>query len=815
MDQFRQNIRFGLRQLWRNPGFATIAIATLGLGIGANTAIFSVLDGVVLAPLPYRAPDRLVIVSLFNRSLGYPTYLSYPDFLDWRRTSRSFERMAAYRPEGFDLTRQGAAEHVDGNEVSSTFFDTLGVKLALGREFSPEEDQTDGAPVAIISDHLWKAHFAASASVIGKPITLNGVDYTMVGVLSAGFRFGEQRADVFTPIGRGDPLIRNDRSIHNIATVARLKPEVSIGQAQAEMNTVQDHIDELNPATERGLGTYIVSLKEFFIGDLGGTLLLLLGAVGLVLLIACANVANLLLVRSVARTKEFAVRLALGASRGQIVRQLVSESVLLALLGGALGLAIAKWGLSGVRAAVPELPRIDNIGLNHWVLLFALVMSTVVGILFGVLPALKSSKADVQAGLKVAGRGSAGGQHRTQDTLVVVQIALALVLLAGGSLLYRTIQNLWAVNPGFDTRHVVSFQVGLSPSFDTASKVRAAYQQLAERIRRIPGVEAAEITALLPLGHQDNSGPFWIGSRQPASLAEIPRAVYYPSGADYLRTMQIPLLRGRTLSPSDEVHSQVVVLIDSLLARTYFPGRDAVGQTLTIPNWGAARNIPARIVGVVGHVEQYGLDGALREKPQIYFSLYQLPDEVVPTFRHEVMLVVRTPGSAASIMPAIRSAVQQTGSDQPVYNVRTMRELVSESMAGYRFPMILLSAFASLALVLACVGIYGVISYSMSQRVRELGIRIALGALKRDVLRMVLGQSLRLALAGVAIGAVAAFTLTRFLSSFSHLLFGVRASDPVTFLAVSALLVGAALAACYVPARRAARMDPMAALRQE
>jgi predicted permease len=810
-----QVIRYSLRQLWRNPGFAIVAIVTLALGIGANTAIFSVLDGVVLAPLPYRAPDRLVIVALFNRTMGYPTDLSYPDFLDWQRSSRSFERIAAFKPQGFDLTSPGMAEHLDGDEVSSTFFETLGITPALGRMFSPDQDKTGGAPAAVISDRLWKDRFAGSAAALGKAVTLSGVDYTIVGVLPRDFRFGDQPADVYTPIGRGDPLIRNDRSVHDILTVARLRPEVSIGQAQAEMNTVQDHVDELNPATERGLGTDIEPLKKFFIGDLSGTLLLLLGAVGLVLLIACANVANLLLVRSAARTREFAVRLALGASRAQIVRQLVSESVLLSLIGGALGLAIAQWGLSGVRAAVPELPRIDNIGLNHGVLLFAFVISTVVGFLFGLLPAMKSSKGDVQAGLKVAGRGSVGGHHRTQDTLAVAQIALALVLLMGGSLLYRTIQNLWSVNPGFDTRHVVSLQVGLSPSFDTASKVRTAYQQLAERIRRIPGVKAAEITALLPLGHQDNSGPFWIGSRQPASLAEISRAVYYPSGPDYLRTMQIPLLRGRALSSADNVHSQVVALIDSLLARTYFPGRDPLGQSLTIPNWGKTRNIPARIVGVVGHVEQYGLDGALREKPQIYFSLYQLPDEVVPQFRPEVMLVVRTPASAAVIMPAIKNAVSQAGSDQPIYNIRSMQELVSQSMEGHRFPMILLSAFAILALLLACVGIYGVISYSMAQRVRELGIRMALGAVKRDVLQMVLGQSLRLALAGVAIGAVAAFILTRVLSSFSHLLFGVRASDPFTFVGVSLLLIGAALLACYIPARRAARLDPMVALRHE
>jgi predicted permease len=801
-----QTIRYGLRQLRRNPGFAVVAILTLALGIGANTAIFSVLDGVVFSPLPYHEPDRLVLMALYNRSLGYPTNLSYPDFLDWQRTSRSFEQMAVFKPRGLDLTHPGTPEHVDSMEVSSGFFGTLGVPLALGREFSREEDRTGGAPAAVISDRLWKHRFAGNAAALGKLVTLNGVDYTIVGVLPRDFRFGNEPAGVFTPIGRGDPLLRNDRTIHDVAAVARLEPKVSVGQAQAEMNAVQERMDQLNPATERGLGTYIVLLKQFFLGDVSGTLVLLLGAVGLVLLIACANVANLLLARSAARSREFAVRRALGASRVQIVRQLISESVILSLAGGALGLAIAKWGLSAVRALVPDLPRIENIGLNATVLLFALGVSTAVGIVFGLLPTR----------LKEAGHGLARGQHRTQGALVIVQIALALVLLAGGSLLYRTIHNLWAVNPGFDAQGLINFQVGLSPSVNTSSKARIAYQQLVQGIRQIPGVETAEITALLPMSQRDNSGPFWIGSRKPpASMAEIPRAVYYPIGPDYLSAMQIPLLRGRALSRADNVNSGLVVLIDSLLARTYFPHRDALGQIITIPNWGARRNVAARIVGLVGHVEQYGLDGSAREKPQIYYSFYQLPDDAVPWFRDEVSLVVRTPLDASTIMPAIKSAVYQAGSDQPIYNIRSMQALVSESMAGQRFPMVLLSAFAVLALLLASVGIYGVISYSMTQRVRELGIRMALGAVRRDVLRMVIGQGLRLALAGVGIGVAGALILTRVLATFSHLLYGVRAADPLTFLAVSLVLLGTALLACYVPARRAARVDPMIALRHE
>jgi predicted permease len=816
----RQTIRYSLRSLRRTPAFTLTAVVTLALGIGANTAIFSVLDAVVLAPLPYREPDRLVLVLLYNRSLKYPTYLSYPDFLDWQRSSRSFDQIAAYTPQGFDLASPGAPEHLDGDEISSTFFSTLGEKLALGRNISREEDRYGGTPAVVISNRLWKERFAGDPAALGKPITLNGATYTIVGVLQPGFRFGNQPADVYTPIGQADPLLRADRTVHDIASIARLQPDVSVGQARAEMNSVQEHIDQLNLATERGLETYIMPLKQLLVGGVGGTLLLLLGAVGLVLLIACANVANLLLARSAARTREFAVRLALGASRAQIVRQLVSESVLLSLIGGALGLVIAKWGLTAVRATVPDLPRIANIGLNVSVLLFALGISTAVGILFGLLPALKSSKTDLQAGLKEGGGGAAGRRHwtqgGTQGVLVVVQIALALVLLSGASLLFRTIRNLWAVNPGFDAQHVITFRVGLSPSVtQTPSSTRSAFQQLTQRMREIPGVQNADITALVPLSQQYNSGPFWIGTQQPASMAEIPRATYYPTGPDYLSTMGIPLLRGRSLNRADNINSERVIVIDSLLARTYFPERDAVGQSLTIPHWGAARNVAAQIVGVAGHVEHFGLDGSSGEQPEIYCSFYQLPDEVVPAFRGEVTLAVRTSLDAPTIMPAIKSAVSEAGSDQPVYNIHSMQELVSESMEGRRFPMVLLVAFASLALLLASVGIYGVISYSMTQRVREIGIRMALGAVKRDVLRMVIGQGLRLAVAGVAIGALASLIFARVLTSFSHLLYGIAPNDPLTLIAVSSVLISVALLACYLPARRAARVDPVIALRQE
>ena len=809
-----RDVRYGLRSLRKSPGFLTAAVLTLALGIGANTAIFSVLNGVVLAPLPYHEPDRLAVLALYNRSLQYFTDLSYPDFLDWQRSARSFVEIAALAGQGFDLTSPGEPEHVAGNAVSSGFFRTLGVKLALGRDFSPEEDRHGGARAVIISDRLWRDRFGASAAALGRPITLNGVGYTVVGVLHPGFAFGDQPVGAYTPLGQGDPLTRNDRTVHNLLSIARLRPGVSIGQAQTEMNAVQDHIDELNPVTERGQGTYVAPLKQFLIGDVSGTLLLLLGAVGLVLLIACANVANLMLARSAGRAQEFAVRLALGASRWQIVRQLIAESVLVSLAGGVAGLAVAEWGLKAVLAAAPgSLPRAGNIGLNAPVLWFAFGISMAVGIAFGLVPALKSSKTNLETALKEGGRGSAGGRDRSQRVLVVIQMALALVLLAGASLLFRTIQNLLEVNPGFDAQHVVAFQVGLSPSVtQTPAATRAAYQQLVERIREIPGVQAADITGLVPLSQHDNSGPFWVGAHQPASMAEAPRAVFYWTGPDYLAAMKIPLLRGRFLSRADNLQSEPVVAIDSMLARSYFPGQDPVGQMIMIPHWGKAR-----IVGVVGHVEHWRLDGAdpIHDKPQIYASFYQLLDAWVPTFLPDITVMVRTPLDTAAIMPAIRTTVDRAGSSEPVYNIRAMRELVSGSMARQRFPMMLLAAFAIVALLLASIGIYGVISYLMARRVHEIGVRMALGAGRADVLRMLLARGLRLALAGVAIGALATLLLTRMLPGFSRLLYGVRPGDPLTLLAVSLCLVAAALLACYIPARRAARLDPMAALRHE
>jgi len=811
IEQLRQDLSYGIRALWKNPGFAIVIVLTLALGIGANTAIFSVVRAVVLAPLPYPQPDRLVVV-WENRPNVKTLGTSYPDFLDWQRNARSFGEMAALTSRNYDLTSPGVPQHLDGMEISSGFFATLGIKLAMGHDFTPLEDLPHGTPSVIISDRLWRDRFASSPQALGKPILLDGAEYTILGVLPPGFRFLAD-ADVYTPLAQGEPLFYDDRTIHAFIGIARLKPGVSIGQAEGEMSAVQEYLDRLYPVADGNLGTNIVPLKQVIVGDVGGTLLLLLGAVGIVLLITCANVANLLLARSAARTREFAIRSALGASRERIVRQLLTESMLLAMTGGILGLIVAKLGVSLMFAEFAQnLPRAESIGVSLPVLFFAFGISLAVGLAFGLVPALKSSRADVRGSLKSGDRGSTSAHPRSQRALVIIQMALTVVLLVGASLLLRTIDDLHKVNPGFNTQHVITFKVGLSPSLTrTASGTRIAYQQLLDRIRQVPGVQAADFTNIVPLSEQDNGGPFWVGPQQSTSMQDAPHALYFETGPEYLQTMEIPLLRGRFFTPADTPDAEPVIVINSVLAHIYFRDQDPVGQTITVAHWHTAR-----VIGVVGNVKHWGMDDPGTYNPsQIYISFYQLSDQWIPAFARALSVAVRTPLDVATIMPAVKNVVYGTGQDQPVYNVRTMQQVVSESMSSQRLPMILLGVFAALALLLASVGIYGVVSYSVTRQVQEIGVRMALGAEKRQIFQMVIGQGLRVAVVGLTIGATAALILARLLSSFLHLLYGVGPSDPVTFASVSLLLTVVALLACYIPARRASRVDPMIALRCE
>jgi predicted permease len=810
MSFLRQDLLYTLRSMRKAPGFTAVVILTLALGIGATTAMFSVVQGVMLAPLPYREPDKLVLIWQSNPHAPHVS-LSLPDLREWQRNAHSFDAISGLRWYQVNLTAPGRPEHVNGNQISSGFFQMLGVQPLLGREFSPQEDQPGGARVAMISDREWKNRFGQSADVLGRPVTLSGVAYTIIGVLPPTFRFAAD-ADVFIPLGQGDPLF-NDRRFPGVLCLARLKSGVSIAKAQTEMTTLQQNLDQLYPGTDQGLGTDVVPLKPAIVGDISATLLLMLGAVASVLLIACANVANLLLARSAMRTREFTIRSALGASQSRLVRQLLTESVLLSLAGGAMGLAFAKLGVRAVLAMLGgNLLRTESVSLNGTVLLFALGISLAVGVLFGLAPALKSLTSDLQRALKQGARGSTSAHHRTQSALVVGQMALTLVLLTGATLLFRTIRDLWQTSPGFEAQNLITFKVGLSTSAArTTAEIRGSYQNLIQDVRSIPGVVSADATNDLPLSQLNNFAPFWVGTHETTPVAEAPRLLLYWTGPEYMNAMKIPLIQGRYFTDQDSTSSERVTVVDSVLAQKYFPGKNPIGETITVNLWG-----DARIIGVVGHIRHSGLgDPAALTQAQAYAPLNQLPDTGVRSVYPSLNFIVRTPLDMISIMPQIEAVVSGRNSGQPVYEIRSMREIIADSLTPQRFPMILLSAFAGFALLLASLGTYAVISYSTAQRIPEIGIRMALGAERSTVFHMVLKQGIRLALFGVGIGAAAALVLARILSSFSHLLYGVRAGDPMTLAVVSVVLVSTALFACYLPARRATRVDPMIALRHE
>jgi predicted permease len=810
------DVRYGLRILRKNPGFTTVAVLTLALGIGMNTAVFSVVNGVLLNPLPYNQPNQLVAL-WWDRSPGQHSSITYLNFLDWQKESTVFSYLGAYLQNDMILTGAGESERVVDVRISANFFDLLGVRPLLGRTIHSEEDQLGAGRVALISDGFWKRKFGSSPGVLGKSITLDGIVYVLVGVVPEKSPLYTS-ADVYTPLGQfNDPPFRDRRASMGTIGIARMKPGVTLAQARADMDSVARNLSATYPDADKDTGIFVNPLKDDITGDVAPMLFVLFGAVGFVLLIACANVSNLLLARATGRAREFAVRAALGARRGRVIRQLLTESVLLAAAGAALGLLFAVWSTRAALAAIPQvLPRVDEVGLDLRVLVFTCAAAILVGVGFGLVPALKAAKPDLFRTLKEGGRGSSGTRLRTQNVFVVGEMALALVLLAGAGLMIRSLVNLADVKPGFDPQDVLVF--GIAPSaaqVATPAQIRATYRDLTARFEAIPGVAAASpLVGALPLTG-DSLVPFWIEGRpKPSSAKEMTRAQWYAAAPDYLKVMGIPLQRGRFLSAQDTETTPFVVVIDDGFAKAYFPGEDPIGKRV---NLGIIDVNGAEIVGVVGHVKHVGLGatGVLDQRGQIYFSMMQLPDRVLPLAGRASTFVVRAGAPAKTVSDAIRSVAQRFDSRQVLYDFQPMSKVVSDSIATQRFTMSLLGVFALLALVLSAVGIFGVISYLAGQRTHEIGIRMALGAEKGDVFRMVIGQGLRLALAGLAIGAVAALLLTRLLSSFSHLLFGVSASDPLTFIAVSCVLTGVAALACYIPARRAMRVDPIVALRYE
>ncbi len=817
MRTLLQDLKFGLRMLAKNPAFTAVAVLTLALGIGANTALFSVVNGVLLHPLPYPQPERLV--ALYSRTAASPWWsISYPNFLDWVRDNRSFSGLAGYREDDFSLTGTGEPERVTADMVSASFFPLLGVNPRLGRNFLPEEDQTGAAHVVMISSGLWKRKFGSEPSAVGKSLTLDGKSYTIVGVIPEGFRYSgnnfETNADVYVPIGQWDNPVFRDRKIGmGMDAVGRLKPDVSFQQARADMDALGQHLAEAYPDADKGTGITMLPLMQNMVGEIKPFLLVLLAAVGFVLLISCVNVANLLLARSTARVHEFAIRAALGANRGRVVRQLLTECILLGVAGGGLGVLLASLSMRVALGALPQaLPRVEQVRLDGRVLLFTLATSILSSALFGLAPGLKTSRTNLQMTLKEGGRGMSGARHGAQRVLVAAEMALALVLLAGAGLMIRSLVNLWNVDPGFDRHNVLTFKSALPrASSSTADSVQATWRRLEEQLNAVPGVQAASLTlGAMPMAG-DEEFPFWVeGQPKPATEAEMKQTIIYNVQPGYLNVMRTPLRRGRFLSPADDEHSPLVAVIDERFQQVYFAHQDPIGQRIHFGIIGGT----AEIVGVVGHVKQWGLDSDMNStmQAQCYLAMAQIPSKFVPMLAGYTGIALRTAGAPLAQIASLRHALLQVNSEQVMYNIRTMDEIVSDSLAARRFSMVLLGVFAGLALVMACVGVYGVVSYINNQRTHEFGIRMALGADRMAVLGMVLGDGVKMSLVGVAIGLVAAFGLTRLMA---NMLFGVSTHDPWSFAVVAGLLVLVALAACSIPARRATKTDPLVALRYE
>lgn len=800
METLVQDIRYGIRTLFKNRAFTTVAVVALALGIGANTAIFSVVNAVLLKPLPFEQPDQLVLVWEKRMSLGrLRNVASAPDFVDWRAQNQVFEDMAAFMGQGFNVGAGTEPERVQGVSVTPSLFSILRARPLIGRALEQNEDQPESAPVAIISKGLWQRTFAADPDIVGKQIKLNDRDYTVVGVMPEDFAFPNRRAEIWVPL----KFSQNDlqaRGSHSYQVLARLKPGISVAQAQTEMESIASQLEQ-QYQVNTGHSVNVFSLYEEVVGSARPALLVLLGAVAFVLLIACANVANLLFARSAARQKEIAIRTALGAGRLRIVRQLLTESVLLSITGGIIGVLLAVWGLD-ILLSLGEgsIPRVKEIELDVWVLGFSLLVSVVTGLIFGLLPALQASKPDLNDALKEGSRGASGGirSNRTRSVFVIAEVAICLVLLIGAGLMIKSFSRLTNINPGFNPENMLTVNVALSGArYREAAAVSGFYKQTVDRLSSLPGVKSAAVVTALPMAGNFGSRYFGIEGRPPQPPGQGFNANTNLATPGYFATMQIPLLDGREFEDRDARGATDVIIVNQEAVHRYWPDESPIGQRVTFDNR------TRTVIGVVGDVRQSGLDVDVR--PEMFSPYYQV---TVPFGT----LLVRTEGDPAAMTSAVRSAMQEIDRDLPLYGIKTATDVIAESVAPRRFNMLLLGIFGGLALALASVGLYGVISYSVSQRTREIGIRVALGASHKSVLGLVVGQGLVLSTIGVVIGITASFFLTRFLAT---LLFGVSPTDPITFGAISLLLIGVSTTASLIPARRAMKVDPMVALRYE
>jgi putative ABC transport system permease protein len=809
-----QDMRYGLRQLRKSPGFSAVAVITLALGIGVNTGIFSVVNAVLLRPLGFRDPHQLVRVYHVPPPKSFPGIarfsVSAANYLDWQGQNHVFDKMAIYAYCRFDLTGGDKPEQVDASGVSSGFFATLGVKPMLGRLFSPEEDQPGRSHVVILSHKLWQEHFGATPDIVGRNLNLDGQAYFVAGVMPANFQYPDY-AQIWVPMAWTDKE-RAVRGEHHYGVIAHLTPGVELKRAQADMDTISRRLELSYPEDDKGWGAVVVPLPDDLVGDVRPALLVLLGAVAFVLLIACVNVANLALAKTFSRQKEIAIRTALGATSARVLRQILTESVLLALAGGALGLAYAHFEIRLIVAFLAdELPRSIDIGLDWQVLLFTAVVSVVTGIAAGVLPALRLSRGDINQALKQGlGRTDADSSgHRTRSILVVSEVALSLMLLIGAGLMIRSFHRLQAVNPGFDSRGVLTMTAMVSSAkFPSPAQQIRFFERVLERVRALPGVESAGTIDDMPLNNDGSHQPIAIEGRSVLPMSEQPEIDVRLISPGYMSALRIPILHGRDLSAADVAGRPAAILISESMAQQFWPGADPLGKRLTLTFFPDAVR---EVVGVVGDVKLDSLDQT-RPSATLYFPLDQVTTSSTGWVSFPMTLVVRSAYGSSGMVSAVSNAVREIDPEIPLRDIFSMDDLVSNSLSQRRFNTLLLGGFAALALLLAAVGIYSVLSYSVKRSVREIGIRLALGAQLGDVLRTVVLEGMKPTLLGVAIGAAAALALGRVLSS---MVYEVRPTDPITFLAVATLMATVALAASIIPAYRATKVDPMVALRYE
>jgi len=812
-----QDVRYSLRLLLKNFAFTSVVVLTLALGIGANAALFSVVNTILLKPLPF--PDSEQLVTIHQSKPNFETgAIPYPNFLDLQRENQTLTSIAISRGHSYTLVGVSEAQRVDARLVSADFFEVLRITPQLGRTFLRADDSSSADPTVVISSRFWAEKFGSSIDVLEKNITLDEKSYRVVGVLPASFAL-YRNVDAYVPIAQwNSPAMQRRSSALGLHGIGRLKPGVTVAQAQSDLDRIMQALAVAYPATNKGNGAKVLPMLQRLVGDVETALWTLLAAVGFVLLIACVNVSNLLLARSTARSREYAIRGALGANSWRLIRQSLTETTILALTGGALGLAIAAGGTQLALRALPTgLPRAEEVSVDIRVVLFTLAVSLLTGLLAGLIPALKTSQRNFTQTLKEGGRGASVGRTRAQGVLVAVEMALALVLLIGSGLMIRTLNALWNVDPGFRADNVTSFRLTLPPSMRSSSpdSIRTTLRELHQRIKTTPGVEAVSFSdGAVPMqGASD--GPFWIdGKPKPATGSDMNHAFVYTVEPDYLNVMGIPLKRGRFFTENDNESAPAVAVIDEALAHKYFQDQEPVGARIFLNE-----ETQLQIIGVVGNVKQWSLDGDDREtlKAQLYFPFRAMQDNEMPGAVGGFGAMVRFKGESngAEVPPlfaSVRSAIQSQNNQNVVSNVQTLTQVIAGSLAKRRFSMIVLGVFAGVALLLASLGIYGVISYLVGQRTYELGIRLALGADRRDILRLVLGHGLKMAIAGVVAGLIAAFALTRLMST---MLFGVGPTDPATFAIIVLVLMVVALLACYLPARRATKVDPLSALISE